>query len=135
MDLLARREHSRREFAQKLRERFCDEDLIGEELDRLVSENLQSDSRYAESFLRQRINRGYGPARIQQEMRHRGIVDANLQEALAELNPDWFSLAEHVWRRKFGSEPAADIREKARRDRFMRYRGFAGEHYQHLLDH
>ncbi len=133
MDLLARREHSRRELTQKLRKRFGDESLIGEQLDRLVSENLQSDSRYAESFLRQRLNRGYGPARIEQEMRQRGIADADVREALAELDPDWFHLAEHVWLRKFGSEPAIDIREKARRHRFMQYRGFAGEHYQHLL--
>jgi regulatory protein len=134
MDLLARREHSRRELLQKLCKRFDDPDLVAEQLDRLVAENLQSDTRYVDSMLRQRLNRGYGPARIRQEMRQKGVADADIRSAMAELEPDWFHLAEQVWQRKFGAEPAADIREKARRDRFMRYRGFAGEHYQHLLE-
>lgn len=134
MDLLARREHSRRELKQKLKKRFDDEELIEEQLDRLCEENLQSDSRYAESFLRQRINRGHGPLRIRQEMRQKGIADAEIVCAMEEEDPDWFSLAEQTYRRKFGELRSEDIREKAKRNRFMQYRGFGVEHYQHLLD-
>jgi SOS response regulatory protein OraA/RecX len=76
MDLLARREHSRRELKQKLKKRFRDDALIEEQLDTLAEENLQSDTRYAESFLRQRFNRGHGPVRIRQEMRQKGIPDS-----------------------------------------------------------
>jgi regulatory protein len=133
MDLLARREHSRRELRQKLHKRFPHHDLIEEQLDRLADENLQSDSRYAESFLRQRVNRGYGPVRVRQEMRRKGIADPDIHAAMASVDVDWFHQAEQAWQRKFGATPAADIREKARRDRFMRYRGFDGEHYRHLL--
>lgn len=133
MDLLARREHSRRELKQKLRKRFDDEDLIEGQLDRLREENLQSDSRYAESFLRQRINRGHGPLRIRQEMRQKGIGDSEIAAAMDEENPDWYALAEETYRRKFGELPPEDIREKAKRSRFMQYRGFGLDHYQHLL--
>ncbi len=134
MDLLARREHSRRELEQKLKKRFKDLVSIEAQLDRLAEERLQSDTRYAESFLRQRVNRGYGPARIQQEMRQKGIADGDVQNALAALDVDWTRQAEQVWRRKFGEIPVDDIKEKARRDRFMRYRGFSGDHFQHQLD-
>ena len=134
MDLLARREHSRRELEQKLAKRFQQPVMVQEQLDRLAAENLQSDSRYAESFLRQRMDRGYGPVRLEQEMRQKGIGGDEIQSALSTLDADWYALAEQVWQRKFGDEPASDIRERARRDRFMRYRGFDGDHYRHLMD-
>jgi regulatory protein len=134
MDLLARREHSRRELRQKLLRRFKAPELIDTQLNRLTEENLQSDSRYAGSFLRQRISRGYGPVRIRQEMRQKGISDAEIELAISAEAPDWFALAEDAYSRKFGALPVGDIRDKARRSRFMQYRGFALDHYQHLLD-
>ena len=134
MDLLSRREHSRRELKQKLRKRFDDETLIEDQLDRLSDENLQSDSRYAESFLRQRMGRGQGPVRIRQEMRQKGISDAEIAMAMEEESPDWFALAEDCYRRKFGDYSPQDIQEKAKRSRFMQYRGFALDHFQHLLE-
>jgi regulatory protein len=133
MDLLARREHSRRELKQKLKKRFQDDQLIDQQLDRLAEERLQSDQRFAESFLRQRINRGHGPLRIRQEMRQKGIPDAEISAALELEQPDWYALAEASYRRKFGELPPEDIKAKAKRSRFMQYRGFALEHFQHLL--
>ncbi|NCF19657.1 MAG: recombination regulator RecX [Haliea sp.] len=135
MDLLARREHSRRELKQKLKKRFRDDALIEEQLDTLAEENLQSDTRYAESFLRQRFNRGHGPVRIRQEMRQKGIPDSDIQSVFASGEYDWYTSAEEVLLRKFGPEPPEDIKEKARRARFMQYRGFESEHYQHILEH
>jgi regulatory protein len=133
MNLLARREHSRRELRQKLLKRFKDSDLVDEQLDRLSQENLQSDIRFAESFLRQRLTRGHGPLRIRQEMRQRGISDAQISAAIDVEAPDWYYLAEQTYHRKFGVLPAEHIKEKARRSRFMQYRGFSADHYQHLL--
>ena len=134
MNLLARREHSRCELKQKLRKRFHDDDLIEEQLDQLSAENLQSDSRYAESFLRQRIGRGHGPLRIRQEMRQKGIGEAAIEHAMAAEQPDWFALAEKAYHRKFGQLPPEDVRDKAKRSRFMQYRGFGRDHYQYLLE-
>ncbi len=134
MDLLARREHSRSELWLKLKKRFGDDERIHEQLDRLSQENLQSDSRFAESFLRQRIGRGHGPMRIRQEMRQRGIADGDIAAALEAEQPDWYALAEEAYRRKFGALPPEDIKAKARRSRFMQYRGFGLDQYQHLLD-
>lgn len=134
MDLLARREHSRRELHQKLLKRFQDAELVETQLDRLAEENLQSDSRYASSFLRQRIGRGYGPRRIRQEMRQRGICDTEIDIAMSEESPDWNTLAAELYLRKFDGLPTSDLREKARRSRFMHYRGFEADQYRQLLE-
>jgi regulatory protein len=133
MNLLARREHSRNELRQKLCKRFSDTRVIDQQIDRLAEENLQSDARFAESFVRQRFGRGQGPLRIRQDMRQRGIADDDIQSAMTAEDYDWFASAASVMERKFGSGPAADIHEKARRSRFMQYRGFELEHYQHLF--
>ena len=130
MDLLARREHSRSELKQKLLKRFGDGDLIDQQLDLLAEENLQSDARYAESFVRQRFNRGHGPLRIRREMRQKGIPDADIEAAMKSEDYDWYSSAQSVLERKFGVEPAVDMKDKARRDRFMQYRGFIQDHYR-----
>lgn len=133
MDLLARREHSRRELRQKLRRRFRDRNLIDTVVEGLVQERLQSDSRYAQSYLRQRAERGYGPLRIRQEMRQRGIGDDDIGAAFAAGDQDWLALAARAMTRKFGDSPCADLRERARRARFLQYRGFSTEHCSALL--
>lgn len=134
MNLLARREHSLHELQQKLRRRFPDEAIVGLELARLREENLQSDQRYAESYLRQRSGRGYGPQRVRSEMRDRGLSDEEIADAMAALDVDWYELAARVMRKKFGATPVVDLKEKARRLRFMQYRGFHSDHYQHLVE-
>lgn len=134
MNLLARREHSLGELRQKLRRQFDDEAMLEAQLQILADEKLQSDDRYAESFARLRALRGYGPARVRQEMRAKSISDAAVARALAVAVPDWSVLAQDVFCKKFGAPGPVDLKERARRARFMQYRGFCSDHYQHLLD-
>ncbi len=134
MNLLARREHALGELRKKLRRRFDDEAMLETQLQKLVDENLQSDDRYAESFARLRALRGYGPARVRQEMREKSISDAAIARAFEVAGLDWWALAEEVFRKKFGAPGRVELKEKARRTRFMQYRGFSADHYQHLLD-
>lgn len=134
MDLLARREHSRRELRQKLVKRFGDDPVVDGQLDLLADENLQCDQRYAESLLRQRINRGHGPVRIRQEMRQKGVGSLEVDAVMMAEDVDWYARAEETYRRKFGEIPPVDIKDKSKRMRFMQYRGFDVEHYRHLLD-
>lgn len=134
MDFLARREHSRRELQQKLLRRFPDQALIDEQLDRLAQENLQSDERYAQSLVRSRSGRGYGPQRLRQEMREKGLKPEEVAIAFEVADINWYDVAEHALRKKFGSIDCRDIKQLARCQRFMHYRGFSREHYQHLLE-
>ena len=47
--------------------------LIEELLDTLSGEGLQSDERFAESFVHHSLNKGQGPNKITQELRQRGV--------------------------------------------------------------
>ena len=52
MDLLARREHSRRELISKLKVRGFEGEEVEAYLDRLAEKGLQSDHKFAESYIR-----------------------------------------------------------------------------------
>ena len=102
-------------------------DRIDAVLDQLAAENLQSDQRFTESFLRSRSNKGYGPDRIRQELREKGVDSALLNSALEALELDWVALAREVRLKKFGVEQPRDFKERARQLRFLNYRGFGSE--------
>ena len=127
MDLLARREHGYQELRRKLSRRFSVDELE-EALDRLREENLQSDQRFARVFTRERMLRGYGPQRIEAELRQRGVSRAIAEDAIREVprqeGQSWRELAIQVLQRKFGGEAAESFEERARRARFLAYRGF-----------
>ena len=134
MNLLARREHSLLELRRKLRRRFPDGQLVETQLQRLADENLQSDERFAEAFAWQRSSKGYGPLRVRQEMRERGLTDKEIAIAFEAAAIDWLALAQETFLKKFGEPGRVELKEKARRIRFMEYRGFSGDHYQSLVE-
>lgn len=133
MNFLARREHSLSELRTKLRRRFTDERQVETQLQKLVVEKLQSDERFAESFARMRAGRGYGPARVRQDMREKGLSDGDIASAFETAELDWDAIAAREMHKKFGTDAPADLKEKAKRIRFMQYRGFAVDHYQRLI--
>ena len=134
MDLLTGREFSRAELAAKLNKRFDSHPSIEEVLVKIAEEGLQSDKRFAEAFVRSRIYRGHGLARIRQDIRQKGVGDELVARALEEADIDWYALARDVATRKFGQRPASDQREKAKRMRFMQYRGFNYDQIKYALD-
>ena len=128
MDLLARREHSFAELERKLGPRF-EARTLAEALDALRREGLQSDVRFALSFVRQRMLRGMGPARIRSELHQRGVSGADARHAL-EAAPDaegtsWSDLARSAQLKKFGTLELRDDRQRARVGRFLEQRGFS----------
>lgn len=128
MDLLARREHSQLELQRKLSRHF-EPGTVESALRDLAGEGLQSDRRFAEAFARERVLRGYGPLRIVSELGQRGVDEGHASAALAAVREeegiDWRQQARRALTKKFGgSELPADFRERARRLRFLNYRGF-----------
>jgi regulatory protein len=133
MDLLTGREFSRAELAKKLDKRFDGDSAISAVLDRLQDEGLQSDQRFAEAFLRSRIYRGQGLSRIRMDIRQKGIQDQLLDAAVEASETDWFALAREVAERKFAGKPISDQKDKAKRVRFLQYRGFNFDQIKHAL--
>lgn len=130
MDYLARREYGHAELVRKLETAGFARDLAGDAVDRLREEGLQSDDRFAESFVQSRINQGKGPVRIRLELNERALDGAAIDRALEAADADWYRLACKVRVQKFGPALPADFREKARQMRFLQYRGFDGEAIQ-----
>ena len=122
--LLARREHSRRELWIKLDQRGFDAELIDELLTKLADKGWQSDRRFAESYVRARVERGYGPERIRAELRQRGVEESLADAALAEAEVDWPALARAQLLRHFRTAPT-DFAERLKRYRYLQNRGFA----------
>jgi regulatory protein len=136
--LLARREHSAKELGSKLRSRGFAPEVVDAVLSRLAAERLQSDERFAEVYLRQRSEKGYGPERIRAELRERGIdeqlISARFRQAETEGEVDWFERAAAAYGKKFGRRPVEDLKERAKRQRFMQYRGFTHEQIAAAID-
>ena len=130
MDFLARREYGRSELIRKLIDKGFVALVAEDAVARLGDDGLQSDARFAESFVQSRINQGKGPVRIRQELGQRGIADAAIEAALDEAAADWSCMAREIRVKKFGRERPGDFADKARQMRFLQYRGFEQDHIQ-----
>lgn len=126
MDLLARREHSRTELSRKLRQRGAPPSLMEIELDKLEDDGLLSDERFCEAYVHARSQRGYGPARLREELRQRGVAERLIEAILSDSAYDWHTLASHAFNKRFPEGRAQEASERAKQLRFMQYRGFAG---------
>jgi regulatory protein len=130
--LLARREHTRAELLHKLAPHGTPVE-IESVLNELASRGLQSDARFAESYLRSQATR-LGTARLRQALRSRGVDAALIARQMENAAlPDELELTRAVWTRKFAAPPA-DAREWAKQARFLQGRGFSSETIRKLLN-
>lgn len=124
MDLLARREHSRCQLAQKLARHHYPSNIITQELDRLEQEKLLSDQRFTDAYIRARRNNGFGPLRIRQELQNNGINNDMIEQSMASTEANWQEFAKQVREKKFGPNLPDDFSTRAKQMRFLQYRGF-----------
>lgn len=125
--LLARREHSASEIRHKLQQRDFSPDEIAEALVDLQQGGWQSDERYAEAYTRGRRIKGFGPVRIAMELAERGVDESVISGCLHAADKIWMDTLRDEYRKKYrGTEPR-DYQEKAKRMRFLQYRGFSPE--------
>ncbi len=129
---LARREHSRYELMQKLQQKFGQTALIDDVINALCEENLLSDERYADAYVRSRASRGYGPQRIQNELQQKYVADDLIAKALSQEDVHWSEVLIDVWRKRFGIKPG-DLLEKSKQVKFLHYRGFAIDEIEALM--
>ncbi len=133
--LLARREHSQKELLNKLQLRGFGKHEILAVIDEFSLQGWQSDSRYAESYARSRILKGYGPAWISYELKKKGIEAVDLEDLVCKTAGSWLELLEQVYTKKYGYDLRIDRNEWAKRSRFLMQRGFSGTMISALFDH
>ena len=133
--LLARREHSQKELLNKLALRDFDRDDAQAVIAELAQQGWQEDLRYAESYARHRILKGYGPIRVAYELRQNGIVAFDFEEIAQKEAGGWMELLEQVYTKKYTHDPVLARNEWAKRSRFLLHRGFSGEMISALFDH
>jgi len=130
MNLLARREQSFLELSQKLSDKFPDFDKAGvilPALKKLREEKLQSDERFAESYVRYRKTRGMGPLKIGMELEQKGVNSSLVQNELYSEENDWVEQCWEVMLRKFPDGPSQTLEEKQKQYRFLNQRGFESD--------
>lgn len=132
--LLSRREHSRRELEQKLRQRQFEEELITLVLDRLEQRQWLQDARFAQVQVRQQVYKKHGPLRIRAELQRKGVPSEDIAAALEVQDTDWFELARACHHGRFGDAPITDFKERARRMRYLQARGFGPDHIRYALE-
>ena len=135
--LLAKREHSRHELAEKLRARAggeggqAAEEAIAAALQKLAARGLQCDARFARQYVRQKWQE-QGNERLWQELQRRGVADDEIAAAMAEeCRQSEGERACALLRRKY---PRGVAGKTAQALRFLQQRGFDEETCQQATE-
>ncbi len=125
--LLSRREHSVLEIERKLQQRDFPADEIAEAIEELQQGDWLSDERFTEAYIRMRQLKGFGPVRIAVELRERGVSEQLVSSSLNADDAIWMQTLRQTYQRKYRGSAPEDFHEKAKRMRFLQYRGFASD--------
>jgi len=134
--LLGRREYSVFELRQRLLQKWTAarevEALVEELLEALVTENLLSDERFAESFVRSRVARHQGPLKIRAALRQKGVDEALVSAELAARSERWADLAAE-WLERQHAGPV-DFATRGKLYRRLANRGFSHDQAMEAVD-
>jgi regulatory protein len=151
--MLAIREHSTKQLEEKLAKKGFSEEGVAEAIDYLNSENWLSESRFCNSFIRSRYEKGQGLLRIVAELKQQNISMPVITAELAELELQWQECCERVlWKklrnatfepqlfseiyrgaREESATTSISFKEKVKLENFLRYRGFSSEEISYSM--
>jgi regulatory protein len=120
--LLGRREYSLAELANRIRKKWPEAEGVGDLVGQLAEEDLVSDERYAEVFVRFRVQRHQGPLKIRSALRSKGVADSIIATAMEAESGHWQELAIE-WLQKRHHGPLS-FKEKQKYYRRLISRGF-----------
>ena len=123
--LLSRREHSAFEIRNKLAKREFDDNEITQAVTELIQGDWLSDERFTEAYVRMRQLKGFGPIRISIELNERGVKESIVEMYLHAHDDVWFQSLKQQYKKKYKNKAIEDYSDKAKRIRFLQYRGFS----------
>ena len=131
--LLSAREYSRGELERKLKTHAQSPDLLAGALDELQAKGFIDEQRVIESVLHRRAGK-LGAARIEQELRNKGLEPNAARDAVTGLRTSELERARAIWHKKFGaslpaenSPRAVSAAQRAKQIRFLASRGFGAD--------
>jgi regulatory protein len=132
--LLGRREYSERELDQRIRRKWpqLESAPVEDLLEALVAENLLSDERFVESYVRVSMQKQQGPLRIRAGLRARGLPDSLVYRELERHSGEWTGLAID-WLQRQHAAPL-DFEGRGKYYRRLLNRGFNHEQAMAALD-
>ncbi len=129
---LGRREYAIEELRRKLVQRGADSKITDTVINELADENLVSDQRFTEMYVRMRVRRLFGPLKIRGELRSRGITDRLIAEVMPGGDDTWFDSASQWASKRCTGE--LDYAARAKIYRSLMNRGFTHEQANVALD-
>ena len=126
--ILSRRDHSRFEVRQKLKQRGFGPEAIRAAVNECERLNYIDDERTARVYIGQLVRRGFGFRRIAVELKKKGLRGRRIEDVLEQqkVEIDECEMARRVLQKKIKNFERETDRQK-RRDklyRFLDYRGF-----------
>ncbi len=131
---LSIREHASLELRHKLARKGFNQTVIDRVLIQLQMDNLLSDERFVESYVHNRMHKGFGPLHIRHELQERGITGELLTHLLAFDDVIWIRYAHSARQKRFGSDLPENQRELSKQVRFLHSRGFTPSQIQATLN-
>lgn len=131
--LLTRREYSKMELLDKLKQHAMNEQEVIDLVDELAEQHYQSDQRVAEQLVASQMRKGKGVYRIKQALQAKGLDSDLVEDDLQDI--DWFEQAYQLKVKKFGTDVATDPKQKAKQVRFLQYRGFTMDIILKVIHH
>ena len=129
---LTRREYGIEELRQKLIQRCSDPAIAEKVVCDLTEQDLVSDQRFTEMYVRTRMRRLFGPLKIRGELRRLGISDNLIGEAVPVEQETWFDSASQWAEKRCHGE--LDYAGRAKIYRSLMNRGFTHEQANVALD-
>lgn len=122
--LLAKRDYSSGELRSQL-SRLAESDTVEQVMEKLLSHHYVNDERLIEREIEKQLLKRHGRAKIKQELRKQGVDALLIEQALEDLDVDWFELCLEAKQNKFGEAKPKDKQEKRKMIRYLQYRRHA----------
>jgi regulatory protein len=136
LQFLAVRNRSAKEVSAYINKKSGDNQSLADAVNHKISHfNLLNDELFAVNWTEMRHQQGKGPLVITAELKHKGIDQNLINQALATIPPNlWRTSAQNVVSKKIHSQKISSQAEKAKIYRYLYSRGFPSSTIYAVID-
>ena len=132
---LSMREHSKSELAEKLLKKNYQSELIIRCIDEFTEKGLQSDYRYAESYIRSKFNDHKGENFIKLSLKNKGISTDLINKIMQGYDDQaWLKQAISALEKKVYKDDLNESDQKKKQNAFLNSRGNSGKGFKSFLE-